>query len=70
MYKLIYELYNGQVSIDENELLIRIDNEKNIIKEYLLYEIFFKIENNENLNEKSEKIWKGLKKCEKIGENL
>ena len=54
--QLIYELYNGQVSIDENELLIRIDNEKNIIKEYLLYEIFFKIENNENLNEKSEKI--------------
>jgi peptidyl-prolyl cis-trans isomerase SurA len=35
---------------------MRIDNEKNIIKEYLLYEIFFKIENNENLNEKSEKI--------------
>ena len=54
--QLIYELYNGQVSIDENELLIRIDNEKNIIKEYLLYEIFFKIENNENLNEKSERI--------------
>jgi peptidyl-prolyl cis-trans isomerase SurA len=54
--QLIYELYNGQVSIDENELLMRIDNEKNIIKEYLLYEIFFKIENNENLNEKSEKI--------------
>jgi peptidyl-prolyl cis-trans isomerase SurA len=54
--QLIYELYNGQVSIDDNELLIRIDNEKNIIKEYLLYEIFFKIENNENLNEKSEKI--------------
>ena len=54
--QLIYELYNRQVSIDENELLIRIDNEKNIIKEYLLYEIFFKIENNENLNEKSEKI--------------
>ena len=54
--QLIYELYNRQVSIDENELLIRIDNEKNIIKEYLLYEIFFKIENNENLNEKSERI--------------
>ena len=54
--KLIYELYNGQVSIDENELLKRIDNEKNIIKEYLLYEIFFNIENSENLNEKKEKI--------------
>jgi len=54
--QLIYELYNRQVSIDENELLKRIDNEKNIIKEYLLYEIFFKIENSENLNEKKEKI--------------
>ena len=54
--QLIYELYNRQVSIDENELLKRIDNEKNIIKEYLLYEIFFSIENSENLNEKKEKI--------------
>lgn len=54
--QLIYELYNRQVSIDENELLKRIDNEKNIIKEYLLYEIFFNIENSENLNEKKEKI--------------
>jgi len=54
--QLIYEIYNRQVSIDENELLKRIDNEKNIIKEYLLYEIFFNIENSENLNEKKEKI--------------
>jgi len=54
--QLIYELYNRQVSIDENELLKRIDNEKNIIKEYLLYEIFFNIKNSENLNEKKEKI--------------
>jgi len=54
--QLIYELYNRQVSIDENELLKRIDNEKNIIKEYLLYEILFNIENSENLNEKKEKI--------------
>ena len=54
--QLIYELYNRQVSINENELLKRIDNEKNIIKEYLLYEIFFNIENSENLNEKKEKI--------------
>ena len=38
--QLIYELYNRQVSIDENELLKRINNEKNIIEEYLLYEIF------------------------------
>jgi len=54
--QLIYELYNRQVSIDENELLKRINNEKNSIKEYLLYEIFFRIENNENLNEKKKKI--------------
>jgi len=54
--QLIYELYNRQVSIDENELLKKIDNEKNFIKEYLLYEIFFKIKNSENLNEKKEKI--------------
>ena len=54
--QLIYELYNRQVSIDENELLNRINKEKNMMREYLLYEIFFKIENNENLNEKSEKI--------------
>ena len=54
--QLIYELYNRQVSINENELLKRIDNEKNIIKEYLLYEIFFNVENSENLNEKKEKI--------------
>ena len=54
--QLIYELYNRQVSIDENELLKRINNEKNIIEEYLLYEIFFKLENSENLNEKKEKI--------------
>jgi len=54
--QLIYKLYNRQVSVDENELLKRINNEKNIIKEYLLYEIFFKIENSENLNEKKEKI--------------
>ena len=54
--QLIYEIYNRQVSIDENELLKRIDNEKNIIKEYLLYEIFFNIKNSENLNEKKEKI--------------
>ena len=54
--QLIYELYNRQVSIDENKLLKRINNEKNSIKEYLLYEIFFRIENNENLNEKKKKI--------------
>jgi len=54
--QLIYELYNRQVSIDENELLKRINNEKNIIEEYLLYEIFFRLENSENLNEKKEKI--------------
>ena len=54
--QLIYELYNRQVSIDENELLKRINNEKNIIDEYLLYEIFFRLENSENLNEKKEKI--------------
>ena len=54
--QLIYELYNRQVSIDENELLKRINNEKNIIEEYLLYEIIFRLENSENLNEKKEKI--------------
>ena len=54
--QLIYELYNRQVSVDENELLKRINNEKNVINEYLLYEIFFRIENSENLNEKKEKI--------------
>jgi len=54
--QLIYELYNRQVIIDENELLKRINNEKNVIKEYLLYEIFFRIENSENLNKKKEKI--------------
>ena len=54
--QLIYELYNRQVSIDENELLKRINNEKNIIEEFLLYEIFFRLENSENLNEKKEKI--------------
>ena len=54
--QLIYELYNRHVSIDENELLKRINNEKNIIEEYLLYEIFFRLENSENLNEKKEKI--------------
>jgi len=54
--QLIYELYNRQVNIDENELLKRINNEKNIIEEYLLYEIFFRLENSENLNEKKEKI--------------
>ena len=59
--QLIYELYNRQVSIDEDELLKRIDNEKNIIKEYLLYEIFFKIENNENLNKKKEKILSSIR---------
>ena len=54
--QLIYELYNRQVSVDENELLKRINNEKNVINEYFLYEIFFRIENSENLNEKKEKI--------------
>ncbi len=54
--QLIYEIYNRQVSIDENKLLKRIVNQENFIKEYLLYEIFFKIENSENLNEKKEKI--------------
>ena len=54
--QLIYKLYNRQVIIDENELLKRISDEKNFINEYLLYEIFFKIEKNENLNEKRKKI--------------
>ena len=54
--QLIYELYNRQVNIDENELLKRISDEKNFINEYLLYEIFFKIESSENLNKKKEKI--------------
>ena len=54
--QLIYELYNNQVNIDENELLKRITDEKNFINDYLLYEIFFNIENSENLNEKKEKI--------------
>ena len=53
--QLIYELYNRQVNIDENELLKRIADEKNFINEYLLYEIFFKIESSENLNKKKEK---------------
>ena len=64
--QLIYELYNRQVSIDENELLKRINNEKNIIEEYLLYEIFFRLENSENLNEKKEKI---LSSISEIGFN-
>ena len=53
--QLIYELYNRQVSIDENELLNRINKEKNMMREYLLYEIFFRIENGENLNKKKKK---------------
>ena len=64
--QLIYELYNRQVSIDENEMLKRINNEKNIIEEYLLYEIFFRLENSENLNEKKEKI---LSSISEIGFN-
>ncbi|MDC0982362.1 hypothetical protein OAR21_02975, partial [Candidatus Pelagibacter sp.] len=64
--QLIYELYNRQVSIDENELLKRINNEKNIIEEYLLYEIFFRLENSENLNQKKEKI---LSSISEIGFN-
>ena len=64
--QLIYELYNRQVSIDENELLKRINNEKNIIEEFLLYEIFFRLENSENLKQKKEKI---LSSISEIGFN-
>ena len=59
--QLIYELYNRQVSIDENELLNRINKEKNMMREYLLYEIFFRIENGENLNKKKEKILSSIR---------
>ena len=53
---LIYKIYNNKVKIDESKLIKRINNEKNFTNEYLLSEIFFKIEKGEKKNTKFKKI--------------
>ncbi len=55
--ELIYKKYNNQVKIDEVELIKKIDDKVNQSQnEYLLSEIFFKKEKNENLQLKIKKI--------------
>ena len=44
------------MKIDESKLIKRINNEKNFINEYLLSEIYFKIEKGEKKNTKFKKI--------------
>ncbi len=55
--ELIFKKFNNQVKIDEIQLINKIDNEINQIQnEYLLSEIFFKKEKNEDLELKIKKI--------------
>ena len=55
--ELIFKKYKGQVKINRNILIKKIDNENNkVLSEYLLAEIFFKKDKGENLDKKIDKI--------------
>lgn len=55
--ELIFKKFNNQVKIDENQLIKKIDNENNQMQnEYLLSEIFFKKEKDEDIKLKIKKI--------------
>jgi len=57
--KLIFDKYQKNISINKNELKKKLINDlknKDLIEEYFLKEILFKLEENEILNEKYEKI--------------
>ena len=61
--QLIYEKYKNQINIDQNKLRNKIKKNKidNKIKIYLLSEIIFDKDNQENLNIKLEKIKESIK---------
>ena len=58
--KLIYNLHNKQIKIDKNKLLNKIKNSDQYKNQYLLSEIFFNKDKNENLENKVNKIKKSI----------
>ena len=59
---LIYSLYSNKVRIDEEEIKKDIvENSQNITKNYLLSEIVFNIEDDEDVNDKIETVYKSIK---------
>ena len=58
--KLIYNLHNKQIKIDKKKLLDKIENNSQYNNQYLLSEIFFNKDKNENLENKINKIKKSI----------
>ena len=58
--KLIYNLHNKQIKIDEKKLLNKIKNKNQFSNQYLLSEIFFNKDKNESLENKIIKIKKSI----------
>lgn len=58
--KLIYNLHNKQIKIDKKKLLDKIKNSSQYNNQYLLSEIFFNKDKNENLENKINKIKKSI----------
>ena len=58
--KLIYNLHNKQIKIDKKKLLDKIENINQYNNQYLLSEIFFNKDKNENLENKINKIKKSI----------
>ena len=63
--QLIFAKYNNQVTIDKNEILKKLNNNKNnVVKEYQLSEIIFKVKNKDAITTKYNEI---IKSIEEIG---
>ena len=58
--KLIYNLHNKQIKVDENKLVNKIKNSDQYKNQYLLSEIFFNKDKNESLENKVNKIKKSI----------
>ena len=58
--KLIYNLHNKQIKIDKKKLLDKLKNNNQYNNQYLLSEIFFNKDKNENLENKINKIKKSI----------
>ena len=57
---MIFSKYNNQVKVDEEEIKLKIKNQKEILKEYNLSEILFQLNSNEKLLDKYNLILKNI----------
>ena len=54
--RLIFDMFNSQVKINEKELINKIKNSSNFKNQYLLSEIFFAIDKNQSIEERINQI--------------